>query len=54
MLIFFKVPKTAEAILLLKELGFVMIDNGLRIWSNSRYALLNHKVMNGVIVEVID
>ncbi len=54
MLISFKVPDTLAAMGLLKENGFEMIDHEPRAWGNARYAFLNPKFMNGVLVEVID
>ncbi len=54
MLVSFKVPDTVAAIKILQENGFEMIDKEPRIWRNSRYAFLNPKFMNGVLVEVID
>ncbi len=54
MIISFKVPDTVAAIKILQENGFEMIDQEPRLWRNSRYAFLNPKFMNGVLVEVID
>ena len=54
MLISFKVPDTVAAMEELKEKGFEIIDEKPRSWRNSRYAFLNPKFMNGVLVEIID
>lgn len=54
MLVSFKVPDTAAAMKTLADAGFSMIDKEPRTWSGSRYAFLNPKFMNGVLVEVID
>ena len=54
MLISFKVPDTVAAMEILKNNGFEMIDQEPREWRNSRYAFLNPKFMNGVLVEIID
>ena len=54
MLISFKVPDTLAAMELLKRNGFEMIDQEPRAWGSARYAFLNPKFMNGVLVEVID
>jgi methylmalonyl-CoA/ethylmalonyl-CoA epimerase len=54
MLISFKVPDTLEAMEVLRKNAFEMIDQEPRRWRNSRYAFLNPKFMNGVLVEVID
>ena len=54
MLISFKVPDTLKAMETLKKNGFEMIDQEPREWRNSRYAFLNPKFMNGVLVEIFD
>lgn len=54
MLISFKVPDTVTAMETLRKTGFELIDREPREWRNSRYAFLNPKFMNGVLVEVID
>jgi methylmalonyl-CoA/ethylmalonyl-CoA epimerase len=54
MLIAFKVPNTEEAMRILAENGFQLIDQEPRIWRQSRYAFLSPKFMNGVLVEIID
>jgi methylmalonyl-CoA/ethylmalonyl-CoA epimerase len=54
MLIAFKVPDTEEAMRILTENGFQLIDHEPRIWRQSRYAFLSPKFMNGVLVEIID
>lgn len=53
-LVSFKVPDTAAAMKTLADAGFALIDREPRLWSGSRYAFLNPKFMNGVLVEVID
>jgi methylmalonyl-CoA/ethylmalonyl-CoA epimerase len=54
MLIAFKVPNTEEAMRVLKQNGFQLIDHEPRIWRQSRYAFLSPQFMNGVLVEIID
>jgi len=54
MLLSFKVPDTEAAIKILTEKGFTMIDQTPRVWRQSRYAFVDPKFMNGVLVEIID
>jgi methylmalonyl-CoA/ethylmalonyl-CoA epimerase len=54
MLISFKVPDTEAAIKILIENGYAMIDQTPRVWRQSRYAFVDPKFMNGVLVEIID
>lgn len=54
MLISFRVPDTAAAIPILDANAFELIDREPRVWEGSRYAFLQPKTLNGVLVEIID
>lgn len=54
MLVSFKVPDTTLAMAVLKQNGFEMIDREPRSFYQSKYAFLNPRFMNGVLVEIID
>jgi methylmalonyl-CoA/ethylmalonyl-CoA epimerase len=54
MLVSFKVPDTTKAMETLKQNGFEMIDQQPRSFYQSKYAFMNPKFMNGVLVEIID